>query len=272
MGGASPSFSPLLSLPTGLSINSPLIVTGVSAGQSGQVLSGQTLHISLTLSGPAVLTQNAGGPSLMLSNGAAASYDPALSVLSAGKLVFDYTVGQSVESQALSVVNVNLPNGVTVRDAAGDNADFAAAVGSPLNVQLGLDFVSLSFIVPVGAVSTGQSVQAVIQLAQGVTITGGMPTLSLNDGGVASYDPSNSNPGAGLLVFDYAPAGIDHAIDLSATGINLNGASIVNGNGVGVDFSAALNVPSGLTVNSPLKALSVSASQTGVVQAGATYS
>ena len=63
---------------------------------------------------------------MSLSDGAAATYDAAASNPSAGTLVFDYTVGASDYTIDLQVLGYN-PNGATVTDAHGVDADFSGA-------------------------------------------------------------------------------------------------------------------------------------------------
>ena len=73
----------------------------------------------------AVTVNTAGGaPTLSLNDDAIATYDAAASNPSAGKLVFDYTVGSGDETANLEIASVDLPTGTTVQNAAGYNADF----------------------------------------------------------------------------------------------------------------------------------------------------
>ena len=113
-----------------------------------------------------------------------------------------------------------------------------------------------------GDVVAGQPVTLTVTTSKPVTVAGGTPTLSLNDGGVATYDPALSTPGA--LAFTYMPAAGDSTPDLGITGASLNGATITDSSGNPVDLSGAAVDPAGtLTVGTatspnPFATLSVS--------------
>ena len=75
---------------------------------------------------------------------------------------------------------------------------------------------------------------------------GGVPTLGLSDGGVATYDPSASTPTA--LVFTTTVAAGQSAADLAVTGVSLNGAVVADGAGNAADLSGAVGNPPGVLV------------------------
>ena len=74
-------------------------------------------------------------------------------------------------------------------------------------------------------------------------MSGGVPTLTLNDGGVATY---TGGSGTGTLTFSYTVAAGQNAAALAATAVNLNGATIHDGAGNAASLS--LN---GLTQSGP---------------------
>jgi hypothetical protein len=84
------------------------------------------------------VTVTGGKPTLALSDGGVATYDASHST--ATTLVFDYTVGKhDPATSALAITGIN-PNGATIKDAAGNTADFSgtqtALAGSYINLAL----------------------------------------------------------------------------------------------------------------------------------------
>jgi hypothetical protein len=89
-----------------------------------------------------------------------------------------------------------------------------------------------------GGLGLGAVVTLTANMSKPVTITGGPPTLTLNDGGTASY---TSGSGTANLVFTYTvPAG-QKTGDLTVTTFNVNGAGIVDGNGNTANMAGANN-------------------------------
>jgi hypothetical protein len=270
--GASANFSGLFNQSIGVTINSPLAVKSVASNVSGEAQTGQSAQLTLTMNEAVTVDTAGGAPTLSLSNGGTASYDSAASNPSAGTLAFTYTVGANDDpSPNLSVFEVNLPTGTTVQDAQGDNADFSGALNRDTGLQVGAAFVDGFTVSPTSAASTGQTVKLTLTMSEGVTVdtAGGSPTLTLNDGETAKYDPAASKPSAGKLVFDYTVASKDQTPDLEITQV-LNGASVRDVNGVDVSFSEVLDFPAEFSINSPLVVTKVSASPTGDVSSGHT--
>jgi Hint domain/Subtilase family len=265
-------FSAMFGVQSGLSINSPLHVASVAASQTGEIASGDTIQVSLTLSSGVTVVTTGGAPTIDLNNGATATYDGVLSNPASGTLTFDYVVGSADATPDLSVFDVALPAGTTVQDASGDNADFSEALNQGLGVQVDPSFVNLFGAGGNGAIATGGTAQLSITMTTPVTIdtSGGSPTLTLNDNKTATYDAAASNPASGALVFDNVVAADDQTPDLQINSISLNGATIVDTHGVAVDFSGALDYPTGLTVNSPVAVTEVMSSQSGTIGAGQT--
>ena len=98
-----------------------------------------------------------------------------------------------------------------------------------------------------GNVNAGQALTITLTMSEPVSVTGGVPTLSLSDGANASYDSNLSNPAGGMLVFDYAVGTNDYSADLAITGVQ-NEATVTDAHGVAADFSWA-DIPLGLAVN-----------------------
>ena len=62
-----------------------------------------------------------------------------------------------------------------------------------------------------------------------MTVAGGTPTLTLNDGGTATYDAAHSTSTS--LVFDYVVAAGQNTAGLAATAVNLNSATVIDSAG-----------------------------------------
>ena len=69
-----------------------------------------------------------------------------------------------------------------------------------------------------------------------VNTTGGTPTLTLNDGGTATY---SGGSGTNALTFSYTVAAGQNTPDLMETAVNLNGATIADGAGNAANLSLA---------------------------------
>jgi hypothetical protein len=273
--GVVANLSGMFDQPTGLSINSPLTVTSVAADRSGEAGTGDTVHITVTLNKPLTLTLAGGDPTLTLNDGATATYDSGLSSPATDKLVFDYAVGSGDETPNLAVTAVNLPTGTTIQDSSGNNADFAAALGASLNLQIGPAFVELVTPSATGDATTGQTVELFVDFSQSLTINtlGGSPTLTLNSGAsvTATYDAAHSDAADGIVAFDYTVGAGDQTPNLEIAAYNAHGAVIDDSaNNVAVDFSGAVSFGTGLSVNSPLVIASISSSKVGDTDVGQT--
>src|SRR5207302_2426771 len=66
-----------------------------------------------------------------------------------------------------------------------------------------------------------------------VTVAGGTPTLTLNDGGTATY---TGGSGSNALTFSYTVAAGQNTAALAATAVNLNGATVKDGSGNAANF------------------------------------
>jgi hypothetical protein len=92
-----------------------------------------------------------------------------------------------------------------------------------------------------GSPSVGQQVTIKLDLSMPVTVAGGMPTLTLNDGGVATYDTHASN--STTLAFDYTVGSNDQTTNLAVVAVNEPPGSTITDAVLGraVDFSNAVN-------------------------------
>ena len=97
-----------------------------------------------------------------------------------------------------------------------------------------------------GDLDAGKTVTLTLNMSGNVTVNtaSGKPTLTLNDGGTATY---TSGSGSNALTFSYTVGASDSNVaSLSATAINLNGATIQDGSGNAANLSLT-----GLTQTGP---------------------
>src|SRR5262249_8934830 len=147
---------------------------------------------------------------LSLNDGGTASYNSALSNPATGSLVFDYPVASGENTADLAASSFNILAGV--QDLAGNNVNLTGAPTNPAGT-LQID-TTPSAVTAIIASGTGIDANGNGDFDAGhlvhLTLTLTFPTrrssdltLSLNDGGTASYNSALSNPATGSLVFDY---------------------------------------------------------------------
>ena len=73
-----------------------------------------------------------------------------------------------------------------------------------------------------------------LNLSEAVTVAGGTPTLTLNDGGTATY---SGGSGTSALTFSYTVGAGQNTAALTATAVNLNAATITDGAGNAANLS-----------------------------------
>lgn len=263
-------FSGAFHVPTGLTVNSPLEVAAVPKASTSAIASGQTVELGIVMNEAVSVNSAGGAPLLLLNNGGTATFNAVASNLSAGTLMFDYVPAAIDAAPDLAVTAIDLPSGSTVQDAAGNQADFSMAIGQSFGVQVNPAFVNLFTASASGVITTGQTIQLGFTMSQPVAVdtTGGTPTLTLNDGGVATYDPLASDAGTGLVVFDHTVQAAEQTPELEVTQFNANGAAVTDAHGATASFAGGLNYPTGISVNSPIAATSVASVQSGTLQAG----
>src|SRR4029077_18027297 len=140
--------------------------------------------------------------------------------------------------------------GATVKDGAGNAADLSGATNyNPAGIlQIDTIASTVSSIAAPGPgitngsgnLGTGQVVTLTVNMSEAVTVstTGGTPTLTLNDGGIATYTGGSDST---ALTFSYTVAAGQNTPDLVVSSFNLNGATVKDGAGNVADLSAATN-------------------------------
>jgi Ca2+-binding RTX toxin-like protein len=87
-----------------------------------------------------------------------------------------------------------------------------------------------------GNLNAGKTVNLTVTFSEAVTVNGGTPVLTLNDGGTASY---SSGSGTTALLFTYTVQVGQNADDLAVTSFALGGATIKDAAGNAADLGAA---------------------------------
>ena len=272
--GSAADLSSLVSNPSGtlqIDTTSPTVAsvvasgTGITSG-SGDLAAGKV--VTLTINTSEAVTVAGGTPTLTLNDGGTATYTGGSGT---SALTFSYTVAAGQNTSDLTVTAVNL-NGAAVRDGAGNSADLSAAVTNPTGtLQIDTTSPSVASVVASGAgisagsgtIGIGGVVSLTVNLSEAVTVSGGTPTLALNNGAVATY---TGGSGTNVLTFSYTVAAGQTTSDLAVTGVNLNGAAVQDGAGNAANLAGAVVNPSGtLQISATVLAVSsVVASGSGI--------
>ena len=93
-----------------------------------------------------------------------------------------------------------------------------------------------------GDLNAGRVVTLTVSMSEAVTVGGGTPTLSLNNGGTAHY---TGGSGTDALTFGYAVGAGQDTADLMVTSLNLNGATLRDVANNGANLSGAAINPAG---------------------------
>ena len=150
---------------------------------SGDLNAGKVVTLTLTMS--EAVTVAGGTPTLTLNDGGTATYTGGSGT---NALTFSYTVLAGQNTPDLMTTAVNL-NGATIKDGAGNGANLSLsgiAQGSPQIDTTAPTVSSLTESPSSGDLNVGKVVTLTVNLSEAVTVAG-TPTLTLNDGGTATY-------------------------------------------------------------------------------------
>ena len=232
---------------------------------SGVEVPGNTITLTLNISEAVTVT---GTPTLSLNDGGTAAYTGGSGT---NELTFSYTVSaKDSDVSALGITQVNEPNGATVTDANGNAANLVGAVttlpGLQIDVPPTVSSVSASgngITKGNGDLDAGHVVTLTVNLSNAVTVANGTPTLTLNDGGTATY---SGGSGTNTLTFSYTVAAGQNTSDLAVTAVNLGTATVKDLAGNAANLAAAVPIPTGtLQIDTITPAVSsVVASGTGI--------
>ena len=221
--------------------------SGIDGSGNGDLNAGHVVTLTVNMS--EVVTVAGGAPTLSLNNGGTASYTGGSGT---NALTFSYTVGAGEDTSDLAVTAFNL-NGATVSDAAGNSANLAGAVTNPSGVlQIDTTAPAVPSVMTSGSgidgsgngdLNAGHVVTLTVNMSEVVTVAGGAPTLSLNNGGTASY---TGGSGTNALTFSYTVGAGEDTSDLAVTAFNLNGATVSDAAGNSANLAGAVTNPSGV--------------------------
>jgi hypothetical protein len=210
------------------------------SGGAGDLGVGKVVTLTATFSD--AVTVSGGVPTLSLNDGGSAIYTGGSGT---NNLTFVYTVATGENAQDLAVTGFAV-NAATVQDIAGNNANtsgLVATTGGVVQVDTTAPIVSSITATPAAAdLGVGQMATLTMNLSEAVTVTGGVPTLLLNDGGMASY---TGGSGTSALTFSYIDAAGQNTTDLAVTGSALNGATILDAAGNAANLAGAVVNPAG---------------------------
>ena len=119
---ATVSSTPLSSYTSGIDTTPPSITAVTASPTNVHLGTGAAVTIVLSIS---KAVQVVGTPTLSLNDGGVATYAGGSGT---NALTFTYTVAAGQNTSALAVTSVTLPNGATIKDAAGNTATLAGAV------------------------------------------------------------------------------------------------------------------------------------------------
>ena len=188
-----------------------------------------------------------GTPTLSLNDGGVATYTGGSG---SSALTFSYTVGAGQDTGDLAVTAVtqwSRPSRVS-----GGAANLSGAVSNPAGtLQIDTTAPTVTSVVASGTgitagagdLAAGSVVTLTVNLSEAVTVAGGTPTLTLNDGGTATY---RAAPGTNALTFSYTVAAGQNTADLAVTAVNLGTATVKDGAGNAANLTGAVTNPAGM--------------------------
>ena len=155
-------------------------------------------------------TNVTGSPTLTLNDGGTATY---VSGSGSSALVFSYTVAAGQNTSALEVTGVT--HG-TIKDLAGNALSTANLPETFSGVIVDTTAPTVSSVTATaGDYDAGKALTLTLNMSGAVNVTG-TPTLTLNDGGTATYV---SGSGSSALVFSYTVAAGQNTSALEVTGV-----------------------------------------------------
>jgi hypothetical protein len=224
---------------------------GITDG-SGDLNAGHTVTLTLNTNEAIDIDTTNGTPTLSLNDGGTATYSGGSG---SNALTFQYTVAAGENTADLAVTGFQL-NGATAEDANGHAAVFGGAIGNlPGTLQIDTTAPVVTGITasPADGIETvGAEIRFTLSFDEAVTVSGGTPTLTLNDGANAIYDPGATAAlhDATKLVFDYLVSGNEPPTPaLAVTGLNAQGATIADLAGNPANLATATAAFGALSVN-----------------------
>ncbi|WP_426442336.1 hypothetical protein [Bradyrhizobium genosp. P] len=215
----------------------PVISAISETPSSGELNAGKIVTYTITMSEGVTVNTTGGRPTLTLNDGGFGTY---VSGSGTNALTFSYTVLAGQNTPDLMVTAFNL-NGATILDGAGNAANLSltgVAQGSPQIDTTPPAVTQVTASPANGTEFAGNIVTFTLAFGEAVTVAG-TPTLTLNDGGTATYIAGS---GTNALTYTYTVGSSDALVAaLAITQANLpNGATITDGAGNAANLSGAL--------------------------------
>ncbi|WP_338697753.1 choice-of-anchor tandem repeat GloVer-containing protein [Bradyrhizobium sp. 26S5] len=221
--------------------------------------------VSVTSGGSVAGTAGTAGSGALAGDSDANGYDLSVSAVSGGSLgsAVHGTYGDLTLNADGSFAYVSGANATELGNLAGatgqvtDNFTFTVSDGHGGSVAATLsvnvddskpDVTGIGFVFPSTQLGAGESGTIVLAVSNvgAIDTTKGIPTLTLNDGGTATFDAAKSS--SSELVFDYTVSAGDTDVgSLAVSSVNLNGAVA---NASGVVATSAVSI-AGLTQHGP---------------------
>ena len=223
----------------------PLISAISETPGSGELNAGKIVTYTITMSEAVTVNTTGGSPTLTFNDGGTGTYAGGSGT---SALTFSYTVQAGQNTPDLMVSAINL-NGAKLLDGAGNAANLSLTGVTQGSPQIDTTPPSVTQVIASPANGTefpGNTVTFTLAFGETVTVTG-TPTLTLNDGGTATYLAGN---GTNALTFTYTVGSGDATVpSLAITQANLpNGATITDGAGNAANLSGALATFSNLAI------------------------
>ena len=190
----------------------PTISAIAESPSSGDLNAGKTVTFTLTTTEAVTVNTTGGTPTLTLNDGSTATYSGGSGTTA---LTFSYTVGAGQNIAALAATAVNL-NGGTIKDGAGNTASLSLTGLTQTGPQIDTTAPTVSSVTATAGDYNAGKVLTLTLNTSGVVNVTGTPTLTLNDGGTASYV---SGSGSSALVFSYTVAAGQNTAALQVTGV-----------------------------------------------------
>ena len=223
----------------------PAVTQATASPSTGIEHAGDVITLSLAFNEAVTVT---GAPTLSLNDGNVATYAGGSGT---STLTFKTTVAATdTNTSALAITGVNLPSGAAIKDASGVAANLSGAVKTFTGLQIDpiLPAVTQATAAPgTGTEHVGDTITLALGFNEAVTVTG-TPTLSLNDGGTATYAGGS---GSNTLTFKTTVASTNTSTSaLAITGVNLpSGAAIKDSSGVAANLAGAVKTFAGLQID-----------------------
>ena len=236
----------------GVTVDTTAPVVSTVSATAGDYNAGKALTLTLNMSEAVNVT---GTPTLTLNDGGTASY---VSGTGTNALTFSYTVGAGQNTAGLAVTGLT----GTIADLAGNALSTANLPETFAGVSIDTTTPSVSSVsATAGDYDAGKALTLTLNMSEAVNVTG-TPTLTLNDGGSATYV---SGTGTSALTFSYTVGAGQNTSGLAVTGIT---GTIANLAGTALSTANLPETFTGVIVDTAIPVVSTVSATAGDYNAG----